>query len=130
MSTPQFQPFTITVATADDETYTDVSESDGAFTYRLDDPSLPLSVVPRVTVSLDRPGGKSGYYVARLNVRSPASIEQDGVTKVMHSDYAELTFKIHRDATPTEAAAHAKRVVAILQSGDIYAMLTELKSLR
>nr|APG77030.1 hypothetical protein [Beihai levi-like virus 17] len=130
MSSPLFQPFTITVNTADDETFSDVSESNGTFTYRLDDSALPLSVLPRVTASMTRPSGKSGYYVSRITLQSPAHQVQDGRSVVTHSNFAEISIKIHRDATLAEAQEHVKRVLATLQSADLYAMMTEMKSLR
>lgn len=132
---PQFQQIAISYTpdggTLTNETYADAFANDNVFTYRKFDAAQPLFALARCTVSLKQPTGRSNYHTAQVNVNSPiVSTDAEGKVSVDHSNYAEISIKVHKNSTQAEAEVHLLRTLALLQNADITAVLTKLESLR
>lgn len=129
MSSPTFQPITVTYGAANTEvTFNDIDAQSGVFTYREASESLPMSSCGRLVASLTRPSGKSNYYVARINLQQPVVDSVDGSIK--HVGFFSIESKVHKDAVAADAKNLVERAIALLQSADLSTMLTELSSLR
>lgn len=132
---PQFQTIAISYTpdggTLANESFADAFANDGVFTYRMADAAQPLFALPRCTVSLKQPSGRGNYHTAQVNVTSPiVSTDADGKVTVDHSNYAEISIKVHKNSTQADAEVHLLRTLELLQNADISAVLTKLESLR